>query len=393
MKPGVVARHGALLLTTALLCACSVKNEAKQTSHTWTRQVIGSSLDGGGIVRATVQMAFLTGIISNRLGDIALTDDPGTPTDFGEIATDAPVSAWSVVDPWIPRTQRPRRTARFGRYEARTWHQGSGTGFALLKDGKPWLGEDGNLFLLTSATCSTDDGGGLVPGPDPGEDIDGDGVPDLLVYGYSGGAHCCFTTLHFSCGETPVLRCRINTWHSTARYEDLDGDGRCEVKLGDSSYAYWNACFAGSPEPTVILSIHDGRYDLALDLMRLQGPRNKDLPMLTQHWKDELAVFLAFTDRLDRGEQIPDDDPVWSRIPLQAWRNEERNVAIPSDIWGVMLDLIYSDRTDEAFAFARAVWPAGRPGERAFESDLSAAILASWYGARLPWADRVRRHL
>lgn len=72
----------------------------------------------------------------------------------------------------------------------------------------------------------------LFEGPPAGTDLDGDGVPDLLVYDYSGSVHCCNTIKHIVCSDPPVLTAQICGWHSRPSYRDLDGDGRYEMVIG-----------------------------------------------------------------------------------------------------------------------------------------------------------------
>src|ERR1700739_3326002 len=46
--------------------------------------------------------------------------------------------------------------------------------------------------------------------PVSGEDVNRDGVPDLVVEGFSGGAHCCSTYTIFSLSAKPKLVFKID---------------------------------------------------------------------------------------------------------------------------------------------------------------------------------------
>jgi hypothetical protein len=89
-----------------------------------------------------------------------------------------------------------------------------------------------------------------------GTDITGDGVPELVVERYSGGASCCFSCVVLRLGEE-LTRISLPLDSSTqATFRDLDADGTPEVIGTDDSFRCVLCCCANSPLPTVVL-----RYD------------------------------------------------------------------------------------------------------------------------------------
>ena len=117
----------------------------------------------------------------------------------------------------------------------------------------------------------------IVTTPNPGTDINGDGLPELIVQKYSGGAHCCFAYAIFSLGKNLKLIDTLFGEHSYFNFKDLDGDGKYEAIGRDWVFAYWSGSFADSPAPEVILRWKNGKYRLAVDLMKKTPPLEKDL--------------------------------------------------------------------------------------------------------------------
>ena len=88
-----------------------------------------------------------------------------------------------------------------------------------------------------------------------GDDLTGDGVPSLLIEGYSLGAHCCFTYHLLALGETLDVVWAAETRDSGIMLVDLKGDGERQVLLADMTFAYAFCSFADSPAPTVVLRV------------------------------------------------------------------------------------------------------------------------------------------
>jgi hypothetical protein len=115
-----------------------------------------------------------------------------------------------------------------------------------------------------------------------GADINGDGLPDLVVSAWSGGEHCCYSSGVYSVGQEvrPVLALATGNC-GPGTFEDLDGNGTQEFITCDDRFANMYCAFADSPLPRVVYS-----YDAA------RGAYVLDTPRFSSHYREELAESL-----------------------------------------------------------------------------------------------------
>jgi len=198
----------------------------------------------------------------------------------------------------------------------------------LWKDGAP-IDSVGGWRLWLGAPVDTLIWENLTPAEHPVpegavRDLTGDGVPELIVGTYSGGAHCCTGVLVVSLGETPARLGQIDASDSEIAVDDTDAGP--VFRLLDMTFAYWNTSFAGSPAPEVLLAwdAEAEAFAPAVDLMR-QPP----LPAA------DLAALVA--------EVRADTDWRTRRFP-------------PPTYWGTLLDLLYAGRSAQAERFATDAW-------------------------------------
>ena len=92
-----------------------------------------------------------------------------------------------------------------------------------------------------------------------GTDITGEGHPDVIIQVFTGGAHCCFSTIVYDLGPTlsKVLEAPLS--NCGGRFEDLDGDGVMEYLTCDDLFAYRYCAYAASPMVDVVLQYEPGR--------------------------------------------------------------------------------------------------------------------------------------
>jgi len=86
-------------------------------------------------------------------------------------------------------------------------------------------------------------------------DLDADGEPEVIVDLFSGGAHCCSTTIIFVL-RADHYRARLASWgNSGYRIEDLNGDGRKELTTDDDRFAEEFTAYAMSWRPPRVFQL------------------------------------------------------------------------------------------------------------------------------------------
>lgn len=177
-------------------------------------------------------------------------------------------------------------------------------------------------------------------------DITGEGVPDLLVSGFSGGAHCCHTFHVVSLSASPVMLATIEA-HDGGQFVFAD-DGVAEFRGIDWHYAYWRSSFVDSPRPEIVLRWDGSRYALHLPGMLKDAPAEAELAAEASRVRD------AFT-RIEGNEPVPP--------ALGAW----------------MLDLMYTGHEALAWRFLDMAWPDGVEGKDLYAAEMRHQMAGSAY--------------
>lgn len=185
-------------------------------------------------------------------------------------------------------------------------------------------------------------------------DKTGDGIPDIMIDYFSGGAHCCSSTYFINLGEQVELVEVINTEHAGMSVMGKNPKGGLRFATNENAFAYWNIHFAGSPLPPVTLEFTDGRLRPNFDLMKKPPPR---------------LAALKSKARAARG-----------KISLDAYTEDEGNFA--EAFWDEMLDLIYTGNEPLAWQYFDLVWPAQKPGKEIFLADFKKQLAESYYGTK-----------
>ncbi len=167
-----------------------------------------------------------------------------------------------------------------------------------------------------------------------GQDVNGDGLPDIVLEGYSGGAHCCWTYYIFSLGPNPKLLGKFKN-EQGAEFVVNNGTGRMEIHALDGAFDYFEFPHAFSPFPDVYLRIEGQRF---LDVSRdhLKDYDQKIAKLKAKIPVKDLAVFLQ----------------VENREEIIGWENVSKNVL------EIVLAYLYSGRPTQAHVTLKKMWPA-----------------------------------
>ncbi len=199
------------------------------------------------------------------------------------------------------------------------------------------LVRDQKLEIRSSQSTSTTDGvywfigdttanGPLVG---RGEDITGNGRPNIVIREFSGGAHCCTTYVIYEVGSPGVATeiARIDAQNG-AGFQDRDHDGYPEFILPDWTWAYELTCYACLRYPQVVLKFDGAGYSPSIELM-LEPELEAD-------------YIIAWM------KQTADDQA--------ALGNDLSSTMMRDQVWGEMLHLIYAGHAETAWSLYDAAW-------------------------------------
>jgi hypothetical protein len=181
-----------------------------------------------------------------------------------------------------------------------------------------------------------------------GRDVSGDGVPDVVVTGWSGGAHCCFTTWVYSVGPDLKLLAEIEAGHSEPRFLNADEDSALEVQVVDWTFAYFPGSFGGSPAPKVILDWRGDSLVVSPSLTAQPRPAREEL--------------------LDRARAVR-ESPRWQEPAQYPY----------SDIFPPAVDLMYAGHEDLGWLYLRESWGASEEERLRLEQVLRELLDSSMY--------------
>ena len=167
-------------------------------------------------------------------------------------------------------------------------------------------------------------------------DINGDGIPDLVVLAFSGGAHCCWTYYFFSQDPRPALLTKFENNRDAIFLED-EKTGRIYLQIEDGAFDYFDeVCHGCSPFPVVYL--------------RLDGSNWVDISREYVNDYDEIIreTEKAFTaeqrQRLKVLKEKPsDEDPVVEQARFNALT--------------IVFAYLYSGREAQARQALQEMWP------------------------------------
>ncbi|PZO23212.1 MAG: hypothetical protein DCF25_00885 [Leptolyngbya foveolarum] len=92
-------------------------------------------------------------------------------------------------------------------------------------------------------------------------DLDSDGLSEVIVQNYSGGAHCCTNTTVYSWEDDKFTSIESGYLDGLGgRFEDLDGDRFSEFIFYNNRFLYRFSSYAGSFPPPLISTFKGGEF-------------------------------------------------------------------------------------------------------------------------------------
>ena len=92
-------------------------------------------------------------------------------------------------------------------------------------------------------------------------DLDSDGLSEVIVQAYSGGAHCCTNTTVYSWQDDKFTSVEFGYLDGLGgSFEDMDGDGFSEFISSDNRFLYRFSSYAGSSPPPLISTFKGGEF-------------------------------------------------------------------------------------------------------------------------------------
>jgi len=172
--------------------------------------------------------------------------------------------------------------------------------------------------------------------PPPGKDINGDGIPEIVIQRHVGGPQfeSRYSYTIYSLGKRVKKVATLEGDHSTMQFRDLDGDGIYEVIGYDWAFAYFFGTLGTSPHPVVILKWQGGRYRLDYKRMKEPAPTREELIKKAKELRET-------------------DEPYFMNI----------------EAWYYILDLIYAGNGKAAWKFLDMYWviPPDEPQFREYQ--------------------------
>lgn len=161
-----------------------------------------------------------------------------------------------------------------------------------------------------------------------GEDLFDNGNPSLVLEGYSGGAHCCYTYEIVSLGETPAILRPIRNESPFFFFKD-PASKQFRILTSDGGFDYFDGmCHACAPFPRVVLQVdHSGLHDVSADFV--------------EQYDSEIALARAKIAEGDIQRFIVADFEDAKKVVLE-----------------IVFSYLYSGREAEAWQTLGEMWPA-----------------------------------
>jgi hypothetical protein len=171
--------------------------------------------------------------------------------------------------------------------------------------------------------------------PITGSDMNGDGAPKVVLDGYSGGVHCCYTYLVVSLGRTPKV---LHTFANPVPINfEKQPDGTALIRAADGVFDYFVIPHSDAVIPQLVLKPEG---NVLVDVSA-QHPEVYDR---------EIEQARAALTTEDIG-----------KLKASNYRNKLFTDQVPTvhKVLTIVLDYVYSGRDEQAWQALDDYWPAG----------------------------------
>jgi hypothetical protein len=199
-----------------------------------------------------------------------------------------------------------------------------------------------------------------------GDDITGDGIPNLIVEGSNGGSVPYGSCYVFSLGK----KFHLIQILPEGKFKDINQDGNLDYITYQMGFYGWHACHADSVAPKLIYEYCGPDYLLAPALMYQPLPKEEEMNQIIEGVKNRCT-------RVKKEE--------WS--DAHCWNYKD--VYLDSSVWRYMLDFMFSGHPDEAYDFLDGVWPEGEKGKSNFIYDFEKPLNRTIWPALAPMFARI----
>jgi hypothetical protein len=222
-------------------------------------------------------------------------------------------------------------------------------GFEILKGSQRVYEQTGYSFAIGYALDQDQPPDSVKP--QVGDDFTGEGMPELLISEWSGGAHCCYSFHLFRLADrfSRIQDIPLLDADESAFVRRPDVKGLVLASVDFSAFAYFPRGFADSPAGRLFLSFQDGKFKPDARLMKSNPSTDAEVAKCAGLFK-----------------------------PSRAWK-EETNAGQPMGMWYYATDLIYTGNAERAWKFLDAAWGGSNPDKKKYLDDYRQRFKKSIY--------------